>query len=234
MLEKVLLEADMLELRANPNRKATGTVIESSLDKGRGYVATVLVSNGTLKVGDIVLAGTNYGRVKALFNERNARVDNIGPSMAATLLGFNGAPQAGDTFHVMETEQEAREIASKREQLQREQDLRTHKMLTLDELGRRIKLGSFQELNIIVKGDVDGSVEALSDSFIKLSTEKIVVNVIHKGVGQISENDVTLAAASQAVIVGFRFVPARWLVNRPIRKVWKFVFIPSFMMPLRM
>lgn len=173
LLEKVLLEADMLELRANPNRKATGTVIESSLDKGRGYVATVLVSNGTLKVGDIVLAGTNYGRVKALFNERNARVDNIGPSMAATLLGFNGAPQAGDTFHVMETEQEAREIASKREQLQREQDLRTHKMLTLDELGRRIKLGSFQELNIIVKGDVDGSVEALSDSFIKLSTERL-------------------------------------------------------------
>ena len=209
LLEKVLLEADMLELRANPNRKATGTVIESSLDKGRGYVATVLVSNGTLKVGDIVLAGTNYGRVKALFNERNARVDNIGPSMAATLLGFNGAPQAGDTFHVMETEQEAREIASKREQLQREQDLRTHKMLTLDELGRRIKLGSFQELNIIVKGDVDGSVEALSDSFIKLSTEKIVVNVIHKGVGQISENDVTLAAASQAVIVGFQVRPSQ-------------------------
>lgn len=155
------------------------------------------------------MAGTNYGRVKALFNERNARVDNIGPSMAATLLGFNGAPQAGDTFHVMETEQEAREIASKREQLQREQDLRTHKMLTLDELGRRIKLGSFQELNIIVKGDVDGSVEALSDSFIKLSTEKIVVNVIHKGVGQISENDVTLAAASQAVIVGFQVRPSQ-------------------------
>lgn len=209
LLEKVLLEADMLELRANPNRKATGTIIESSLDKGRGYVATVLVSNGTLKVGDVVLAGTHYGRVKALFNERGARIDNIGPSMAATLLGLNGAPQAGDTFHVMETEQEAREIASKREQLQREQNLRTHKMLTLDELGRRIKLGSFQELNIIVKGDVDGSVEALSDSFIKLSTEKIVVNVIHKGVGQISENDVTLAAASQAVIVGFQVRPSQ-------------------------
>lgn len=209
LLEKVLLEADMLELKANPNRKAVGTVIESSLDKGRGYVATVLVSNGTLKQGDVVLAGTNYGRVKALFNERNQRVQDVGPSQAATLLGFNGAPQAGDQFHVMETEQEAREIANKREQLQREQDLRTHKMLTLDEVGRRIKLGSFQELNIIVKGDVDGSVEALSDSFIKLSTETIAVNVIHKGVGQISENDVTLAAASQAVIVGFQVRPSQ-------------------------
>ena len=209
LLEKVLLEADMLELKANPNRKAVGTVIESSLDKGRGYVATVLVSNGTLHQGDVVLAGTNFGRVKALFNERNQRVDNVGPSMAATLLGFNGAPQAGDQFHVMDSEQEAREIANKREQLQREQDLRTHKMLTLDEVGRRIKLGSFQELNIIVKGDVDGSVEALSDSFIKLSTETIAVNVIHKGVGQISENDVTLAAASQAVIVGFQVRPSQ-------------------------
>ncbi len=214
LLEKVLLEADMLELKANPNRKASGTVIESSLDKGRGYVATVLVSNGTLRQGDVVLAGTNYGRVKALFNERNQRVQEVGPSMAATLLGFNGAPQAGDQFHVMETEQEAREIANKREQLQREQDLRTHKMLTLDEVGRRIKLGSFQELNIIVKGDVDGSVEALSDSFIKLSTETIAVNVIHKGVGQISENDVTLAAASQAVIVGFQVRP-----SQPARKL---------------
>ena len=209
LLDKVLLEADMLELKANPNRKATGTIIESSLDKGRGYVATVLVSNGTLHQGDIVLAGTNYGRVKALFNERNQRVNDIGPSMAATLLGFNGAPQAGDTFHVMETEQEAREIANKREQLQREQNLRTHKILTLDEVGRRIKLGSFKELNIIVKGDVDGSVEALSDSLIKLSTETIAVNVIHKGVGQISENDVTLAAASQAIIVGFQVRPSQ-------------------------
>lgn len=214
LLEKVLLEADMLELRANPDRRAAGTVIESSLDKGRGYVATVLVSNGTLRQGDVVLAGTNYGRVKALFNERNQRVQEVGPSMAATLLGFNSAPQAGDQFHVMETEQEAREIANKREQLQREQDLRTHKMLTLDEVGRRIKLGSFQELNIIVKGDVDGSVEALSDSFIKLSTETIAVNVIHKGVGQISENDVTLAAASQAVIVGFQVRP-----SQPARKL---------------
>ncbi len=209
LLEKVLLEADMLELKANPNRRALGTVIESSLDKGRGYVATVLVSNGTLRQGDVVLAGTNYGRVKALFNERNQRIQEIGPSQAATLLGFNGAPQAGDQFHVMETEQEAREIANKREQLQREQDLRTHKMLTLDEVGRRIKLGSFKEMNIIVKGDVDGSVEALSDSFIKLSTETIAVNVIHKGVGQISENDVTLAAASQAVIVGFQVRPSQ-------------------------
>ena len=209
LLEKVLLEADMLELKANPKRKAVGTIIESSLDKGRGYVATVLVSNGTLHQGDVVLAGTNYGRVKALFNERNQRVKSVGPSQAATLLGFNGAPQAGDQFHVMETEQEAREIANKREQLQREQDLRTHKMLTLDEVGRRIKLGSFKEMNIIVKGDVDGSVEALSDSFIKLSTENIAVNVIHKGVGQISENDVTLAAASQAVIVGFQVRPSQ-------------------------
>ena len=209
LLEKVLLEAEMLELNANPNRKAVGTVIESSLDKGRGYVATVLVGNGTLRQGDVVLAGTNYGRVKALFNERGQRIQEVGPSMAATLLGFNGAPQAGDQFHVMETEQEAREIANKREQLQREQDLRTQKMLTLDEVGRRIKLGSFQELNIIVKGDVDGSVEALSDSFIRLSTETIAVNVIHKGVGQISENDVTLAAASQAVIVGFQVRPSQ-------------------------
>ena len=208
LLEKVLLEAEMLELKANPNRKATGTIIESSLDKGRGYVATVLVSNGTLHQGDIILAGTNYGRVKALFNERNQRVDNVGPAQAATLLGFNGAPQAGDTFHIMDTEQEVREIANKREQLAREQGLRTQKMLTLDEVGRRIALGGFQELNIIVKGDVDGSVEALSDSLIRLSTEKIAVNVIHKGVGQISENDVTLAAASQAIIIGFQVRPS--------------------------
>ena len=209
LLEKVLLEADMLELRANPNRKATGTVIESALDKGRGYVATVLVSNGTLHQGDVVLAGTNFGRVRALFNERGQRIQEIGPSMAATLLGFNGAPQAGDQFHVMDTEQEAREICTKREQLQREQNLRTQKMLTLDEIGRRIKQGNYQELNIIVKGDVDGSVEALSDSFIKLSTAEIAVNVIHKSVGQISENDVTLAAASQAVIVGFQVRPSQ-------------------------
>ncbi len=209
LLEKVLLEADMLELKANPNRKATGTIIESSLDKGRGYVATVLVSNGTLHQGDVALAGTNFGRVKALFNERGQRIQSVGPSMAATLLGFNGAPQAGDQFHIMDSEQEAREIANKREQLQREQDLRTHKMLTLDEVGRRIKLGSFKEMNIIVKGDVDGSVEALADSFIKLSTETIAVNVIHKGVGQISENDITLAAASQAIIVGFQVRPSQ-------------------------
>ena len=209
LLEKVLLEADMLELKANPNRKAVGTVIESSLDKGRGYVATVLVSNGTLKQGDVVLAGTNYGRVKALFNERGQRIQEAGHSMAATLLGFNGAPQAGDQFHVMETEQEARDIANRREQLQREQDLRTREVLTLEKIGKRLKMGSYHELNIIVKADVDGSVEALADSFIKLSTENIVVKVIYKGVGQISENDVTLAAASDAVIVGFQVRPSQ-------------------------
>ena len=208
LLEKVLLEAEMLDLKANPNRKATGSVIESSLDKGRGYVATVLVSNGTLHVGDIVLAGTHYGRVKAMFNERNQRVKEIGPAQAATILGLNGAPTAGDTFHVMGTEQEAREITNKREQLQREQGLRTQKMLTLDEVGRRIALGGFQELKVIVKGDVDGSIEALSDSLIKLSTEKIAVNVIHKAVGQISESDVALAAASEAIIIGFQVRPS--------------------------
>lgn len=208
LLEKVLLEAEMLDLKANPNRKATGSIIESSLDKGRGYVATVLVSNGTLHVGDIVLAGTNYGRVKAMFNERNQRVKEIGPAQAATVLGLDGAPTAGDTFHVMDTEQEAREITNKRVQLQREQGLRTQKILTLDEVGRRIALGGFQELNVIVKGDVDGSIEALSDSLIKLSTEKIAVNVIHKGVGQISESDVALAAASEAIIIGFQIRPS--------------------------
>ena len=208
LLEKVLLEADLLDLKANPNRRAVGTVIESSLDKGRGYVSTVLVSNGTLRQGDILVAGTHNGRVKALFNERGVRVDEVLPAHAATVLGFNGAPQAGDQFNVMETEQEAREIANKRMQLQREQNLRTSKMLTLDEIGRRLKLGDYQELNIVVKGDVDGSVQALSDSFIKLSTESIAINVIHKGVGQISENDVTLAAASKAVIVGFQVRPS--------------------------
>ena len=208
LMEKVLLEAEMLELKANPHRKATGSIIESSLDKGRGYVATVLVSNGTLHVGDIVLAGTHYGRVKAMFNERNQRMTEAGPATPALILGLNGAPAAGDTFHVIDTDQEAREIANKREQLQREQGLRTQKMLTLDEVGRRLALGDFHELNIIVKGDVDGSVEALSDSLIKLSTEQIQVNVIHKGVGQISESDVSLAAASDAIIVGFQVRPS--------------------------
>ena len=208
LMEKVLLEAEMLDLKANPNRKATGSVIESSLDKGRGYVATVLCSNGTLRVGDILLAGTNYGRIKAMFNERGQRIKEIGPAQAATVLGLNGAPQAGDTFHVMDTDQEAREIASKREQLQREQGLRTQHHLTLDEIGRRIEQGGFQELNVIVKGDVDGSIEALSDALIKLSTEKIAVNVIHKAVGQISENDVSLAAASDAIIVAFQVRPS--------------------------
>ena len=208
LMEKVLLEAEMLDLKANPNRRATGSIIESSLDKGRGYVATVLVSNGTLKMGDIVLAGTSYGKVKAMFNERNQRLKEAGPSEPALILGLNGAPAAGDTFHVIETEQEAREIANKREQLQREQGLRTQKMLTLDEVGRRLALGDFHELNIIVKGDVDGSVEALSDSLIKLSTEQVQVNVIHKGVGAISESDVSLAAASDAIIVGFQVRPS--------------------------
>ena len=208
LLEKVLLEAEMLDLKANPDRKATGSIIESTLDKGRGYVATILVSNGTLRMGDIVLAGTSYGKVKAMFNERNQRIKEAGPSEPVLILGRNGAPAAGDTFHVIDTEQEAREIANKREQLQREQGLRTQKMLTLDEVGRRLALGDFHELNIIVKGDVDGSVEALSDSLIKLSTEQVQVNVIHKGVGQISESDVTLAAASNAIIVGFQVRPS--------------------------
>ncbi len=208
LLEKVLLEADMLELKANPNRRAVGSIIESELDKGRGYVSTVLVKNGTLRQGDIVIAGAYYGRVKAMFNERNQRIDEAGPAEPALILGLNGAPQAGDTFNVMETEQEARSIANRREQLQREQSLRTQKMLTLDDIGRRIAIGNFQQLNIIVKGDVDGSVEALSDALIRLSTEQIQVNVIHKAVGQISESDVTLAAASEAIIIGFQVRPS--------------------------
>ena len=208
LLEKVLLEAEMLDLKANPNRKATGSIIESSLDKGRGYVATVLVSNGTLRVGDVMLAGTNYGRVKAMFDERGRRVNEIGPSQAATILGLNGAPTAGDTFHIMENDQEAREIANKREQLAREQGLRTMKRVDLTEIGRRIALGDFQELNLLVKGDVDGSIEALKDSFERLSTEKIKVNVIYKAVGQISESDVTLAAASDAIIIAFQVRPS--------------------------
>ncbi len=208
LLDKVLLEAEMLDLKANPNRKGTGTVIESSLDKGRGYVATVMCSNGTLRMGDIVLAGTHYGRIKAMFNERGQRVQEIGPSQAATILGLNGAPTAGDTFHVMDTDQEAREIATKREQLAREQGLRTMKRVDLNEIGRRIALGDFKELNIIVKGDVDGSIEALSDSLLKLSTEKIQINVIQKAVGQISESDVNLAAASDAIIVAFQVRPS--------------------------
>ena len=208
LLEKVVLEAELLELKANPDRRATGSIIESELDKGRGYVSTVLVENGTLRQGDIVIAGAYYGRVKAMFNERNQRIEEAGPAEPALILGLNGAPQAGDTFNVMETEQEARSIANRREQLQREQSLRTQKMLTLDDIGRRIAIGNFQQLNIIVKGDVDGSVEALSDSLIQLSTEEIQVNVIHKAVGQISESDVTLAAASDAIIIGFQVRPS--------------------------
>jgi len=217
LLEKVLLEAEMLDLKANPNRKATGSIIESSLDKGRGYVSTVLVSNGTLKVGDVVIAGSAWGKIKAMFNERNQRIEKAGPAEPAIILGLNGAPTAGDSFHVMETEQEAREIANKRIQLQREQSLRTTTKLGLDELSHRIALGEFHELNIIVKGDTDGSIEALSDSFIKLSTEKVKVNVIAKAVGQISENDVMLASASDAIIVGFQVRPsadARRLAER--------------------
>ncbi|MCH5309736.1 MAG: translation initiation factor IF-2 [Prevotella sp.] len=217
LLEKVLLEAEMLDLKANPNRKATGSIIESSLDKGRGYVSTVLVSNGTLKIGDIVVAGTSYGRIKAMFNERNQRIEKAGPAEPAIILGLNGAPTAGDSFHVMETEQEARDITNKRTQLQREQSLRTTKTLGLDDISHRIALGEFHELNIIVKGDTDGSIEALSDSFIKLSTEKVQVNVISKAVGQISENDVMLASASDAIIVGFQVRPsadARRLAER--------------------
>ena len=208
LLEKVLLEAEMLDLKANPNRKATGSVIESSLDKGRGYVSTMLVSNGTLKVGDNVIAGTSYGRIKAMFNERNQRIEKAGPAEPVIILGLNGAPTAGDTFHVLETEQEARDIANKRLQLQREQGLRTQKKFTLDDISHRIALGEFHELNIIVKGDTDGSVEALSDSFLKLSTEKVQVSVISKAVGQISENDVMLASASDAIIVGFQVRPS--------------------------
>ena len=208
LLEKVLLEAELLDLKANPNRKASGSVIESSLDKGRGYVATVLVNNGTLRVGDVMLAGTAYGRVKAMFNERNQRIKEAGPAEPVIVLGLNGAPQAGDNFNIFDQDHEARDIANKREQLAREQGLRTSKHLTLEEIGRRIALGNFQELNLIVKGDVDGSIEALSDSLLKLSTEEIQVNVIHKAVGQISESDVTLAAASNAIIVGFQVRPS--------------------------
>ena len=207
-MEQVLLDAELLDFKANPSRKATGAIIESSLDKGRGYVATVLVSNGTLRIGDIILAGTHYGKVKAMFNERNQRITEAGPATPVLILGLNGAPTAGDTFNVMESEQEAREIASKREQLQREQGMRTAKRLTLEDIGRRRIIGNFQELNIIVKGDVDGSIEALSDSLIKLSTDEIQVNVLHKAVGEISESDVTLAAASDAIIIGFQVRPS--------------------------
>ena len=208
LLEKVLLEAEMLDLKANPNKRANGSVIESTLDKGRGFVATILVQSGTLKVGDVLLAGPHFGHIKAMFNERNQRVESVGPAEPVLILGLNGAPQAGDKFNVMESEREARQIANKREQLQREQGLRTQKHITLDEIGRRIAIGNFQELNIIVKGDVDGSIEALSDSLIKLSTTEIQVNVIHKAVGQITESDIMLASASNAIIVGFQVRPS--------------------------
>ena len=208
LMEKVLLEAELLDLKANPDRRAVGSIIESSLDKGRGYVATVLVQNGTLHVGDVILAGTHFGKVKAMFNERNQRIKEAGPAEPALILGLDGAPTAGDTFNVLESEQEAREIASKRVQLQRELGLRTAKRTTLEEIGRRRAIGNFHELNVIVKGDVDGSIEALSDSLIKLSTDEVKVNVLHKAVGAISESDVTLAAASDAVIIGFQVRPS--------------------------
>ncbi|MCK4700026.1 MAG: translation initiation factor IF-2, partial [Bacteroidales bacterium] len=208
LLEKVLLEAEMLELKANPEKKANGTIIESSLDKGRGYVATILVESGVLEIGDIMLAGSYFGHIKAMFNERDNNIEKVGPATPALVLGLNGAPQAGDTFNVMNNNREARAIASRRSQLQREQGIRTQKHITLDEIGRRIAIGNFQELNIIIKGDVDGSVEALSDSLIKLSTNEIHVNIIHKAVGQISESDILLAAASNALIIGFQVRPS--------------------------
>jgi len=208
LLEKVLLEAEMLELKANPDKSALGTVIESSLDKGRGYVATVLVEAGTLRLGDILLAGSYYGHTKAMYNERGHKVEEVGPATPVLVLGLNGAPQAGDKFNVLDSDREAKEIANKREQLQREQGIRTQKHITLEEIGRRIAIGNFQELNIIIKGDVDGSVEALADSLIKLSTEEIQVNVKHKAVGQISESDVLLAVASNAIIIGFQVRPS--------------------------
>ncbi len=208
LLEKVLLEAEMLDLKANPDRKASGAVIESTLDKGRGYVATIMVQNGTLRIGDVLLSGTFTGRVKAMFDENGQKVAEAGPSTPVQVLGLNGAPQAGDTFNVMDDDRSAREIANKREQLQRMQGIMTQKHVTLDEIGRRIAIGSFKELNIIVKGDVDGSVEAMSGSLIKLSKETVQVNVIHAAVGQISESDVLLAAASNAIIVGFQVRPS--------------------------
>ncbi|HPS46399.1 MAG TPA: translation initiation factor IF-2, partial [Bacteroidales bacterium] len=208
LLDKVLLEAELLELKSNPKKNAHGTIIESSLDKGRGYVATVLVQNGTLRIGDMILAGCTYGRVKAMFNERGSTIKEAGPSTPVLILGLNGAPQAGDKFNMMDDEHEVKNIATKRLQLQREQGLRTQKHITLDEIGRRIAIGDFKELNVIIKGDVDGSIEALTDSLLKLSTEQVVVNVIHKSVGQITESDVLLASASNAIIIGFQVRPS--------------------------
>ena len=208
LLEKILLEAELLELKANPEREANGTIIEASLDKGRGFVATLLVQNGTLRVGDVVVSGQHFGRVKAMFNERNKKIDEAGPSAPAVMLGLNGAPQAGEKFKVYEDEAEAKDVAYRRAQILREQGIRTKKHITLDEIGRRLALGNFKELNVIIKGDVDGSVEALSDSLQKLSTEEIVVKVIHKAVGQITESDVTLANASDAIIIGFNVRPS--------------------------
>jgi len=208
LLEKVLLEAELLELKANKDKKATGTVIEATLDKGRGYVTTIMVQGGTLKIGDVILAGSHYGKVKAMTDHRGKNMKSAGPSTPVQMLGLDGAPQAGDKFNVMETDREAREIANKREQILREQSIRTKKHITLDEIGRRLAIGNFKELNVIVKGDVDGSIEALSDSLLKLSTDEVQVNIIHKAVGQISESDVLLASASDAIIVGFQVRPS--------------------------
>ena len=208
LLEKVLLEAELLELTANPDKPAVGSVIEATLDKGRGYVTTLMVQAVTMKVGDVVLAGSNYGKVKAMFDHRGKKMNVVGPSTPVLMLGLDGAPQAGDRFNVMESDREAREIATKREQIHREQSIRTKKHITLDEIGRRLAIGSFKELNVIVKGDVDGSIEALSDSLLKLSTEEVQVNIIHKAVGQISESDVLLASASDAIIIGFQVRPS--------------------------
>jgi translation initiation factor IF-2 len=209
LLEKVLLEAEILNLKANPDKPAAGTVIEASLDKGRGYVATIMVQNGTLRVGDIILAGPNYGRVKAMFEDTGKKVAEAGPATPVVVLGLDGAPQAGEKFNVMETDREARELATKRTQLIREQSMRTKKHITLDEIGRRLAIGNFKQLNVIVKGDVDGSVEALSDSLLKLSTPEVQVAIIHRGVGQISESDVLLASASDAIVVGFQVRPSQ-------------------------
>ena len=213
LLEKVLLETELLELKANPNKPAVGSVIEAELDKGRGYVTTIMIQGGTLRIGDVVVAGSHHGKVKAMFNHKGEKLKEAGPSTPIQMLGLDGAAQAGDLFNVMETDREAREVAAKREQLSREQSIRTKKHITLDEIGRRLAIGSFQELNVIVKGDVDGSIEALSDSLLKLSTNEVQVNVIHKGVGQISESDVLLATASDAVIIGFQVRPSTGAKN---------------------
>lgn len=226
-----MLEAELLELKANPNKRGIGTVVEASLDKGRGYLSTLMVQAGELKIGDVVLAGSHHGKVKAMFDHRGNRLDKVGPSTPVQMLGLSGAPQAGDRFHVMESEREAREIANKREQIMREQSVRTKKHITLDEIGRRLAVGNFKELNVIIKGDVDGSIEALSDSLLKLSTDEVQVNIIHKGVGQISESDVLLASASDAIIIGFQVRPSSNARKIAETEEIEIDCIPSFTMP---